>query len=144
MTTSRDYHDPHADQFEATLHWTGGDALLPGRLYRLRIGAQDVAAAFAQPKYKQGATPGDHLAARQLKRGEVGVCNLSLAETVNFLADDATPGSHDFTLFDPASAEQVGHGSLHFALRRAHNIQWQTLEVSRAARAAIKQQRPRI
>ena len=36
----------------------------------------------------------------------------------------------------------VGAGMLHFALRRAHNLQWQLLDVNKAARAASKGQTP--
>src|SRR3546814_1896653 len=33
---------------------------------------------------------------------------------------------------------------IHFALRRAHNIHWQHLEVDRAAHARLKNQGPRV
>jgi bifunctional enzyme CysN/CysC len=36
----------------------------------------------------------------------------------------------------------VGAGIVHFALRRADNVHWQALDVTRSSRAAIKGQRP--
>jgi bifunctional enzyme CysN/CysC len=37
----------------------------------------------------------------------------------------------------------VGGGMINFALRRASNLHWQSLDVNQAARAALMQQRPR-
>src|SRR5205823_3780499 len=44
----------------------------------------------------------------------------------------------------PDELATVGAGMLHFALRRAHNIHWQALEINREAYAAQKNQRPQI
>lgn len=47
-----------------------------------------------------------------------------------------------FILIDKLSFETVGAGMINFALRRAQNIHWQALEVNKAARSAIKHQKP--
>ena len=47
-----------------------------------------------------------------------------------------------FILIDRLTNATVGAGLLHFALRRAHNIHWQALDVDKAARAALKGQQP--
>src|SRR5207237_1279389 len=44
-------------------------------------------------------------------------------------------------LIDRLTNDTVGAGMLHFALRRAHNVQWQALDVNKAARALSKGQR---
>ena len=46
-----------------------------------------------------------------------------------------------FILIDPLTFETVGAGMIEFALRRASNVHWQALDVSRPARAALKHQR---
>ena len=140
MTTIHSPISPDADQFEATVHWTGDEPMLPGRLYQMSIGTMTIAASFAHPKYKQGDTPDSHLAARLLARGETGVCNVSLAHNVP--CSESAP--HDFVLIEASTGAQLGHGQLHFALRRAYNIQWQAVDINRAARAAMKQQQPRL
>ena len=48
-----------------------------------------------------------------------------------------------FILIDKLTHETVCAGVIHFALRRAVNVHWQALEVTRAARAGLKQQQPR-
>ena len=47
-----------------------------------------------------------------------------------------------FILIDRLTNDTVGAGMLHFALRRAHNIHLQHLDVDKAARAALKGQTP--
>jgi adenylyl-sulfate kinase len=49
-----------------------------------------------------------------------------------------------FILVDRISNATAGAGMIHFALRRAHNIHWQHLEVDRNAHAALKRQRSRV
>src|SRR3546814_10595294 len=40
-----------ADQFEATLVWMADEAMIPGRAYWLKLGAQRVSATVQAPKY---------------------------------------------------------------------------------------------
>ena len=49
-----------------------------------------------------------------------------------------------FILIDRMSNNTVGAGMLHFALRRAHNIHPQHVDVDKAARAMQKGQRPAV
>jgi bifunctional enzyme CysN/CysC len=48
-----------------------------------------------------------------------------------------------FIVIDKLTNETVGAGLLRFALRRAVNVHWQALEVTKSARAKIKHQEPR-
>ena len=81
------------------------------------------------------------MAARQLTLNEIGLCNISLSEPIAF---DAYASSRDlggFILIDRFTNETVAAGMIHFALRRAQNIHWQSVDVTRAARASQKGQR---
>jgi bifunctional enzyme CysN/CysC len=49
-----------------------------------------------------------------------------------------------FILIDRMSNNTAGAGMLHFALRRAHNIHLQHVDVDKAARAALKGQKPAV
>jgi bifunctional enzyme CysN/CysC len=48
-----------------------------------------------------------------------------------------------FIVIDKLTNETVGAGLIRFALRRAANVHWQALEVTKAARAEMKQQQAR-
>ncbi|MDE8420565.1 bifunctional sulfate adenylyltransferase subunit 1/adenylylsulfate kinase, partial [Klebsiella pneumoniae] len=49
-----------------------------------------------------------------------------------------------FILIDRATNATVAAGMLHFALRRAQNVHWQAVDITRAAHAAQKGQTPRL
>ena len=53
------------------------------------------------------------------------------------------PGTGSFILIDRITNSTVGAGMIHFALRRASNIHWQSLDVDKATRAELKHQMPR-
>ena len=134
---------PVSDQFAAHLLWMGDEPLLPGRHYLLKAGARTVTARVTEIKYKSDVNTQEHIAAKRLELNEVAACNLSLDQAIAFepYADDPALGA--FILVDRQSFATVACGTLDFALRRAANVQWQALDVDRAARAAIKGQAPR-
>jgi len=133
-----------ADQFEATLVWMHDAPLLPGRPYLVKLGTQTVGATCATPKYKIDVNTREHLAARTLALNEIGVCNLSFDRPVAFDPYDRNRHTGGFIVIDRVTNDTVGAGMLHFALRRAHNVHWQAVDVDRAARAAQKAQTPRV
>jgi bifunctional enzyme CysN/CysC len=133
-----------ADQFEATIVWMSDQPMLPGRPYWLKVGAKTVTATLARPKYRLNVNSGERLAARRLELNEIGVCNVSLDRPVAFDPYRENRATGGFVLIDRESSNTVGAGLLHFALRRAHNVRWQTVEVDKRARAAQKGQRPAV
>jgi bifunctional enzyme CysN/CysC len=131
-----------ADQFEATVVWMSAAPLLPGRSYWLKLGTTTVTATVAPLKYKINVDTLDHAAATKLDLNEIGVCNLQLDRAVPFDPFRENRDTGAFILIDRLSNDTVGAGMLHFALRRAQNVQWQALDVNKAARASIKGQKP--
>jgi bifunctional enzyme CysN/CysC len=133
-----------ADQFETTIVWMGEEPLLSGRAYWLKIGAKTVSATVTEQKYKINVNTLEHLAAKQLELNEIAVCNISLDQPVAF---DPYTDNHDtggFILIDRITNGTVGAGMIRFALRRAQNIHWQALDVTKATRAAAKGQQPAV
>jgi bifunctional enzyme CysN/CysC len=133
-----------ADQFETTIVWMAEEPLLPGRSYWLKIGAKTVSATVTEPKYKINVNTLEHLAAKQVELNEIAVCNISLDQPVAFDPYETCHDTGGFVLIDRISNGTVGAGMIHFALRRAQNIHWQALDVSKASRAAAKGQKPAV
>jgi bifunctional enzyme CysN/CysC len=131
-----------AHQFETVLVWLHGRPMLPGRAYLVTVGDAQVRGTIDEPKYRIDVETLEHLAARTLGRDEIGVCNLLLDEPVPFspYAEDAAAGT--FRVLDGVSGEALGAGAIRFALRRAHNIHPQALDVDKRARSKLKGQRP--
>ncbi len=133
-----------ADQFSATLVWMADDHLLAGRPYWMKLGTAQIAAQITAIRHKINVNTLEHIAARTLDANDIGLCNISLDRPVPFELYDENRDLGGFILIDRVTNATVGAGVIHFALRRAHNIHWQALDVTRESRAAIKGQKPAV
>ena len=133
-----------ADQFECTLVWMADEPMLPGRQYLLKLGTRTVTATVTEPKYKVNVNTLEHLAAKTLELNEIGVCNIALDRPVAFDAYEVNRDTGGFILIDRLSSNTVGAGMLHFALRRAHNIHLQHVDIDKAARASLMGHKPAV
>ncbi|MFN7173316.1 MAG: sulfate adenylyltransferase subunit CysN [Thermaurantiacus tibetensis] len=133
-----------ADQFEATIVWMDDAPLHVGRGYWLKLATQTVTATVAHPKHVLNVNTLEHLAAKTLEMNAIGVAEVRTDRPIVFepYADSRTLGG--FILIDRLTNRTVGAGMLHFALRRSQNVHWQALEISREARAALKNQKPAV
>ncbi|CAN7467286.1 sulfate adenylyltransferase subunit CysN [Phenylobacterium sp. LjRoot225] len=133
-----------ADQFEATVVWMADEALIPGRPYWLKLATQTVTATVQAPKYQVNVNTMDHLAAKTLELNAIGVANLSTDKPIVFEAYSASRDLGGFILIDKLTNATVAAGMLHFSLRRAQNVHWQALDVTREKHADLKNQRPAV
>ncbi|HEV2896240.1 MAG TPA: sulfate adenylyltransferase subunit CysN [Pseudaminobacter sp.] len=133
-----------ADQFAANLVWFDEQALLPGRSYILRTETDQASATVSDLKYRVNVNDFAQEAAKSLAMNEVGVVNISAQSPIAFdsFAENRTTGA--FILIDRITNATVGAGMILHTLRRADNIHWQSLEVTKRARAAAKQQKPTL
>ncbi|WP_338040605.1 sulfate adenylyltransferase subunit CysN [Nitratireductor luteus] len=136
---------PHvADQLAANVVWFDEHPLMPGRMYILRTETDEVSATVSHLKHRVNIHNFAHEAAKCLDLNEVGVCNFSLQAPVAFdtFAENRTTGS--FVLIDRLTNATVGAGMILHPLRRAANIHWQALDVTKVSRAEQKHQKPAV
>ncbi|GAA0592276.1 sulfate adenylyltransferase subunit CysN [Caenispirillum bisanense] len=131
-----------ADQFAAHVVWMSEQPLLPGRPYILRLGTTSVGAQVTELKHRVDVNTLEKAAGKHLDLNEVGFCNLALDRPVPFDPYAANRDMGGFILVDRLTNATVGCGMIDFALRRASNIHWHVSEVDKAARAALKGQKP--
>lgn len=131
-----------ADQFQATLIWMHEDGMLPGRPYLFKLGTQTAVATVTALRHKVNVNTLEQLAAKKLELNEIGVCNLALDRMIAFDPYRESRDLGGFILIDRITNDTVGAGLISFALRRADNIHWQALDITKAARATLKGQRP--
>ena len=127
--------------FETTIIWMNDTPMLPGRSYILKLGTRTVTASITTLKHKVNVNTLEQIAARQLELNEIGLCNISLDQSVAFDAYTENRDTGGFILIDRVTNETVAAGLIHYALRRAQNIHWQAVDLSRASRSAQKNQR---
>jgi bifunctional enzyme CysN/CysC len=130
-----------SDQFETTLVWMHDQPMLPGRPYLLKIGTKTVQASVTTLKHKINVNTLEQIPGKELELNEIGVCNISLDQAVAFDPYTENRETGGFILIDRLSSETVGAGLIRFALRRAQNIHWQAVDISRISRAEQKSQR---
>jgi bifunctional enzyme CysN/CysC len=134
---------PQADsQFEATLVALNDAAILPGRSYLLKLATKVVTATVNPLKYKVNVNTLEHTAAERLELNDIGVVELELDQPVVFEPYAKNRELGGFILMDRMTNNTVAAGTLHFALRRSQNVQWQFLDVNRRARAELNRQKP--
>ncbi len=131
-----------ADQFAAHLLWMADEALLPGRSYLMRIGAQYVPVKVTALKHKIDVDTLEHLAGRTLALNEIGFCNFSTGVPIAFDPYVNNRETGAFILIDRYSNATVGAGMINFALRRAANIHRQALLVGRADHERLNGHKP--
>ena len=133
-----------ADQFEADLVWMAEAEMVPGRGYWLKLGTRTVNATVHAPKYAVNVNTQEHLAAKTLGLNDIGVVELTTDDDIVFepYADSRALGG--FILIDKLTNATVAAGMIHFALRRATNVHWQHVDVSRDVHAAQKGQKPAV
>ncbi|MDK2769525.1 MAG: sulfate adenylyltransferase subunit CysN [Sphingomonas sp.] len=133
-----------ADQFQATIVWMDQEELLPGRAYWLKLGTQTVSATVQPPRHVICVNTMAELSAKTLALNDIGVAEVYTDRPIVF---EPYADSHDlggFILIDKLTNATVAAGMLNFALRRAQNVHWQALEITREAHAAQKGQHPRL
>jgi bifunctional enzyme CysN/CysC len=92
-------------------------------------------------KYRIGVDTLEHLAAERLAVNEIGVCELELDQPIAFDPYSENRDTGGFILIDRLRNSTLGAGMLRFALRRAHNVHLQHVDVDKAARSALKGQK---
>ncbi len=131
-----------ADQFEATILWMAEDPMLPGRSYAFKSGAQLAQATITSPKFKINVNTLEKQPAKNLELNEIGECNIAINRKIVFDPYEENRDTGSFILIDRLTNATVGMGMIRFALRRASNIHWQAMDVSKVARSRMKNQKP--
>ncbi|WP_114952867.1 sulfate adenylyltransferase subunit CysN [Sphingosinicella terrae] len=133
-----------SDQFEATLVWMDEEPMLPGRSYWLKIGGATVSASVTDIKHQVNVNTLEEMPAKTLELNGIGEVKLAFGRAVPFAPFDENRDLGGFILIDRLTNATVGAGMIRYALRRAQNVHWQHLEVTREAHAALKGQRPKV
>ena len=133
-----------ADQFQAHMIWLSDTSLQSGRTYLFKLAARTVSGSITRIRHRMDLNTLGQMQADELALNEVGVVNLSFATAVAFESYAESRDLGGFIVIDRQNNATIGVGMIDFALRRATNIRWQELDVNRAARAALKGQKPAV
>ncbi len=131
-----------SDQFEASVLCLSEHHLVPGRPYLIKLHTAQVGVTITDIKFKLDINQGSHLAANTLELNDIGEVTLYTSHPIAFEPYKQCKSLGAFILIDRMTNETVGAGMIKFSLRRASNVHWQSLEINKVARAALKSQKP--
>lgn len=138
-------HPPHiSDQFEATVIWYDEHDMLPGRSYILRTQNDSTSAKITGLQHKINVNTFAHEAGKSVAMNEFAVCNISTQSPLVFDAYKDFRGTGAFILIDRFTNATVGAGMISRPLRRASNVQLQTIDINKSLRAEQKHQKPAV
>ncbi len=133
-----------ADQFEAKLVWMNDQPLFAERTYLFKIGTRMVPGTITRIKYAVNVNTLEHTAATKLELNGIGVCNIAFDQPIPFDPYTKNRDTGGFIVIDRLTNATSGAGMLEFALRRAHNIHPQHVDVDKSTRAALMAQKPGV
>ncbi|GHB24597.1 adenylyl-sulfate kinase [Pseudovibrio japonicus] len=133
-----------SDQFASHLIWMSENSLYPGRPYLLKIGGKTVNATVTEIKHKIDVSSLEHLAGKQLDLNEIAFCNISLSQPIAFDPYEVNRETGSFILIDRMTNETAAAGLVWFGLRRAINVHRQALDINKAARGELLNQKPAV
>ena len=144
IITSAESPCSSADQFQARILWMDDSAMASGRQYIFKSNSQTTSMTLGKLKHRINVNTLEKLPAKELDMNEIGVCNISLSSRIAFDPYDSDPVMGGFVIVDRMTNNTVGMGLIDFALRRADNIHWQSMDVTKESRAQQKGQRQRV
>ena len=133
-----------ADQFQTRILWMDESAMMPGREYLFKSSTQNASMTLGRLKHRIDVNTLDELPGKVLDMNEIGVCNISLSSRIAFDSYQQDPSMGGFIIIDRITNNTVGMGLIDYALRRADNIHWQSMDVTKQSRGDQKGQQPRL
>jgi bifunctional enzyme CysN/CysC len=133
-----------ADQIVAQVAWFGDTPLYRGRTYLLSLGCRTVTATVSRIDHRVDIDTFTDVPAHELHINELGRVSLSLSHPLAFEPYKTSREMGGFILIDRLSRNTVGAGLIERSERVLSDIHWHKLDVDKAARAALKHQRPAV
>ena len=134
----------YSNQLQARVVWMNEESAFVGRSYLLKVGAQTVPATITSIKFRTNVNTLEQTAATKVDLNEVATINIATDKPIAFDSYGRNARTGGFILVDRLSNATVGAGTIDYGLRRAQNLSYQSFDVNRDVRAAMKGQAPAI
>ena len=128
--------------FQATVLWLDDAELVEGKTLQLKLGTKMIPAAIMEIKYRIDINSGGHISTSHLYKNEMAVCVIAASEKIVFDRFDMHMGIGRFILIDRVTNMTSACGIVDHEMRRADNLFWQHMDVTRDSRAEKMQQKP--
>jgi bifunctional enzyme CysN/CysC len=133
-----------ADEFSASVVWMDETPLFRGRAYGLMLGTRAVTGTITDIATRLDMDSLQNEPARELHLNEIGKVSISLAQPIVCEPYSASRELGGFILIDRLTRATVGAGMIETARFGRGDVRWHRLDVDKAARAALKHQKPAV
>ena len=133
-----------ADGLDAWVVWTDETPLFRGRAYLLMLGSRTVVATVTDITTRLDMETLEEVSVRELALNEIGRVSISLTHPVVCELYEANRELGGFILIDRLTRGTVGAGMVTAIRTRNADIVWHRLDVDKAARSALKGQKPAV
>jgi bifunctional enzyme CysN/CysC len=133
-----------SDRFNADIVWLHEDPLIHSRSYLLIAGSSQTPATVTRIRHKIDINTGSQNAALGLGVNEIGSVEIATDAPLTLLPYLQSREFGNFILVDRLTFNTVGAGMIRHSLRRGENVDYQKYEIDKSARAAQKNQKPRV
>ena len=131
-----------SNMFTAEILWMDEDRLVAGRNYLLKLGTKTLPASVMDIKYKVDVNSGLHIEAETLVKNEIACCDISVSDKTVLAPFDENRAMGSFILIDVVTHMTSACGVIRHTLRRADNLTWHNMDITRESRAAGLGQKP--
>lgn len=131
-----------ANMFTSTLLWMDDVELVQGKGFFIKVGTRMMPATVMSVKYKIDVNSGEHIPAKAVYKNEIAVCDIALAEKIVFDKFENHRSVGSYILIDRVTNMTSACGVIEHSLRRAENLTWQKLDITRELRANKMGQKP--
>ena len=128
--------------FTASILWMDDTELVQGRNFLIKLGTKMLPATVMKIKYKMDIYSGEHLAVSRVYKNEIAVCDIVTSENLVYDTFKNHKETGCFILIDRVRNTTSACGIIDHSLRRAENIAWQKLDITRKIRAEKMNQKP--
>ena len=133
-----------ADGIDAWVVWMDETPLFRGRAYLLMLGSRMVVATVTDITTRLDMETLEEVSVRELALNEIGRVSISLTHPVVCELYEANRELGGFILIDRLTRGTVGAGMVTAIRTRNADIVWHRLDVDKAARSALKGQKPAV
>lgn len=131
-----------SNMFTASLLWMDDTELVQGKNFLIKLGTKLIPATVMSIKYKVDIHSGEDVAASRLRKNEIAVCDICLSDKAVFDTFTEHRDMGCFVLIDRVTNMTSACGVIRHSLRRAENLTWQKLDITREFRAERLGQKP--
>ena len=131
-----------SSMFTASILWMDDEKLVQGKNYLIKLGTKMLPATVMSVKYKMDINSGENIAESRLYKNEIAVCDIALSEKAVFDTFINHREMGRFILIDRITHMTAACGVVEHSLRRAENLTWQELDITRQFRGEKMGQKP--